>query len=300
MTDSAPTSLPRFKSEAGRARYAAAYDAALAAWPVAHEARMIPTRFGATHVIVSGPADGPPLVLLPSFAGAAVVWRLNVATLSARYRTIAVDVIGQPGKSEAIRRLQGRRDYAAWLAEVLDGLGVGRAAIVGCSFGGFLALNQAVETPERVSRLVLISPAGTFSSQYWKLTWAMRVRAPLRRLRRRLTGANPAPAVGDLVRRAPRDTVWARLMAVTMAEAPQVSVINAAVFSRRQLRRARAPALLLIGEHETLYPAQAELGRAKARMPGLETALVPDADHIAAMAQPDDVGARILRFLEAG
>jgi pimeloyl-ACP methyl ester carboxylesterase len=37
---------------------------------------------------------------------------------------------------------------------------------------------------------------------------------------------------------------------------------------------------------------------AQQRMPGLEGAIVPGADHIAAMAQPDDVNERILRFLQ--
>ena len=55
--------------------------------------------------------------------------------------------------------------------------------------------------------------------------------------------------------------------------------------------------VLLIGEHETLYRPQPTLDLARRRMPGLETALVADADHIAAMAQPEAVTARILDFL---
>lgn len=300
MTEIAPMQFPRFKTDEGKARYVAAYEAILADWPVPYEELDISTRVGSTHVIASGPSDAPPLILLPSFAGAAVVWRLNVSALSGHYRTYAVDVIGQPGKSVATRRLRTRREYAAWLAGLLDGLGVQRASIVGCSFGGFLALNQAQLTPDRVARVVLISPAGTFSSQYWKLTYAMRIRAPLRKLWRRLTSAKPAAGMGDIVRRMPRDTAWAGLMGVTMAESPEISVINASVFTRAQLRGIRAPTLLLIGDQETLYEPRATLKLANARMPHLETAIVPDADHIAAMAQPEDVNARILTFLEAG
>src|SRR5258706_10140632 len=108
----ARAALPGFKSEAGRARYASAYDAGLRDWPVAYEAIDVPTRLGTTHVIASGAPTAPPLVLLSSFAGAATVWRRNVATLSAHFRIYAVDVIGQPGKSVASRRLRSRRDYA--------------------------------------------------------------------------------------------------------------------------------------------------------------------------------------------
>jgi pimeloyl-ACP methyl ester carboxylesterase len=290
-------SLPAFKSEESRARFVAAYDAALAAWPVPFEEIDVPTRLGPTHVVASGAADAPPLLLLTSFAGTAVVWRLNAEGLSQHFRLYAVDVIGQPGKSLANRALRNR-DYASWLTDVMDGLGVARASIVGCSFGAFLALNQALATPDRVERVVLISPAGTFASQYWKLTYAMRIRAPFLRLMRRLSGAQRAPSLADLgPRRLPRDMKWAALIGVTMAERAKVSVTNPTVFSRAQLRAIRAPTLLLIGAKETLYQPQAMLQLAKARMPGLQGAIVPDADHIAAMAQADDVNARVVGFL---
>jgi pimeloyl-ACP methyl ester carboxylesterase len=289
--------LPAFSSEESRARFIAAYDAALAEWPVPFEELDVPTRLGPTHVIAGGAADAPPLLLLPSFAGTAVVWRLNAEGLSRHFRIYAVDVIGQPGKSLANRALR-HRDYADWLADLIDGLGVARASIVGCSFGAFLALNQALATPDRVERVVLISPAGTFASQYWKLIYAMRIRAPLLRLLRRLTGAKRAPSLADLgPRRLPRDMKWAALIGVTMAERAKVSVTNPTVFSRAQLRAIRAPTLLLIGDKETLYEPRAMLQLAQARMPGLQAAIVPDADHIAAMAQPDDVNARIVAFL---
>lgn len=291
------TAFPAFKSDEGRARYLAAYDAALRDWPVACEELDLPTRHGATHVVACGAAELPALVLLPSFAGSATVWRLNAAELSRHYRVYAVDVIGQPGKSLAPRRLRDRRDYAVWLADLLDGLKVDRASLIGCSFGGFVALNQASLTPERVGRVVLISPAGVFASQYWKLTYAMRIRTPLRKLMRRIRGRKRAPSMADLGA-LPRDPKWATQMAVTMAEAAKVSVISPPVFSRAELRAIRAPTLLLIGEQEILYDPQRMLQLATERMPNLLGEIVPGADHIAAMAQPDAVNARILKFLK--
>ena len=288
---------PRFKTESDRARYWAAYDAVVQAWPVACREQDVPTRLGPTHVIASGPADAPALILLPSFAGSATVWRLNVEALSREFRVYAVDVIGQPGKSQATRALRGRRDYADWMVDLLDGLGVARAGFVGCSFGAFLALSQAMLTPERVERVVLISPAGSFVGLSWGFIYAIRIKGPALRLYRRLTGRKRAPSLADLTRRPPRDRLWAAQMGATMAAAAKVSIINAAVFSRAELARVHAPTLLLIGEHETLYRPQPTLDLARRRMPGLETALVADADHIAAMAQPEAVTARILDFL---
>jgi len=300
MIDTSQATLPRFKTEAGRARYLAAYDAVLAEWPVPYQELDLPTRLGSTHVIASGPADAPPLILLPSFAGSAVVWRLNVEGLSRHFRVYAVDVIGQPGKSQATRRLRNRRDYADWHADLLDGLGVGRASIVGCSFGGFLGLSQAMLTPDLVDKLVLISPAGSFVGLSLGFIYAMRIRGPALRLFRRFTRSKRSPSLADLTRRLPRDRLWSKLIATTMAEAPKISVINAAVFSKRELASVRAPTLLLIGDQETLYPPRATLDLARLHMPALKTALVADADHIAAMAQPEAVNGMIVAFLQAG
>jgi pimeloyl-ACP methyl ester carboxylesterase len=66
------------------------------------------------------------------------------------------------------------------------------------------------------------------------------------------------------------------------------------------LRAIRAPTLLLIGDAEKLYEPQAMLKLAQRRMPGLEAAIVPGADHIAAMSQPEDVNGQIIRFLQKG
>ena len=292
---------PRFKTEAGEARYQAAYDAALQDWPVACEALDIETELGPTHVIASGPADAPPLVLLPSFAGTALAWRPNIAALAERHRCYAVDVIGQPGRSLARRRLEDPDDYAPWLAELLDRLGVGRAAFVGCSFGAFLAARQALWAPGRVERVAMIGPPGVFAAMSWRVALTMRT-ARLRRRVRRLLGDKREPSARTLhapgAPQHPEDDAWRRLMGVTMAESPEVSVTQAPVFSRAELKRITAPMLLLIGEYEQLYDPAATLARARRLKPGIAAELVSGADHIAAMAQPDIVNARLLGFLD--
>ncbi|AIY42894.1 carboxylesterase [Collimonas arenae] len=294
-----PNVFPSFKSDEAKERYIAAYDALLRDWPVPYQELNLATRLGPTYVIASGPADAPPLVLLPSFAGSATIWRLNVARLSRHYRIYAVDVIGQPGKSLTNRRLRNRHEYANWLVDLLDALDVQRASIVGCSFGGFLALNQASLTPERVDRVVLINPVGTFASQFWKLFYSARIKRPIVKLGRRLVGSKKIPSLADLGIRPPRDAKWSALMATMMSSVSKLSIITPSVLSGRELRSIRTPALLLIGDAEKLYDPVAMLTLAQKRMPTLKGGIVPDADHIAAMAQPDDVNERIIRFLQS-
>lgn len=293
---------PRFSSEGSRGRYLAAYDAALGAWPVAFQERDVETRLGPTHVVSSGREDGAPLILLPSFAGTASVWRANAKALGRRFRIHAIDVIGQPGRSVAIRKLEGRRDYADWLSDVMDGLGLARASIVGCSFGGYLALSQAALTPERVDRIVLIGPAGCFKALSWKLALRMRTARLRRKLRALFGGSAGADARALHGKGAPlhaEDDAWRALIGAAIAERAEASVTNADVLEPAELAAIRAPALLLIGEYETLYDPGTTLKLARRMMPTLQGEIVRGADHVAAMAQPEVVNARILEFVGA-
>ncbi len=50
--------------------------------------------------------------------------------------------------------------YARTLERLMEALGLGAAAFVGNSMGGFTSVELAIAFPERVERLVLVSPAG--------------------------------------------------------------------------------------------------------------------------------------------
>ena len=153
-----------FKTPEGEAAYLAAYDAAMKLWPVPYEEMEVPSRFGMTHVIVSGPKDAPPLVLLHGYMATSTMWSPNIADFSKDYRVYAVDVMGQPSKSIPTEPIRNAADYAVWLAATLDALHLDRICLVGKSYGGWLALNFAVAAPERVQKLVLLSPGGGFAA----------------------------------------------------------------------------------------------------------------------------------------
>jgi pimeloyl-ACP methyl ester carboxylesterase len=296
-----------FRTPGAEAPYMAAYDAVLAGWPVAYEDIYVPTSMGVTHVIASGADDAPPLVLLHAAMATATVWRPNIEELSRHFRVYAVDVVGQGGKSVASRTVKNRRDYADWMNELFDGLGIERASIVGNSYGGFLALNQASLAPERVDRVVLISPPGGFVS--FMPVFRTMIWGALRAQAQRLFGVRrSAPdfmsIVGGPVGFNPDDEDWLALGRQLMdgamvAGTLRINMIMPVVFSDAELGAIRAPTLLLIAEHEIIYEPHATLRRALERMPGLEAEIVPGAHHFAAMSRPDMMNARIVAFLEA-
>jgi pimeloyl-ACP methyl ester carboxylesterase len=289
----AVANAPRvFRSPEGEARFMQAYDAVVKDWPVAYQELDLPTRFGRTHVIASGRPDASALVLLPSLAATATLWYPNVATLSRHYRVYAVDVIGQVGKSIPTRRMRTRRNFADWVADLLDALHVQRASIVGSSYGGFLAMNQASLTPDRVERLVLISPAGVFVGSSWWFYYAMLIKGPILKLLRRKRAVTRLPGGMRL-----DPSGWGALMSVTMSVSARPNTVWPVVFSKTELKAIRTPTLLLIGAQERLYEALPTLKRALQRMPGLSGAIVPNAGHLAAMTHPDEVNERIIQFL---
>ena len=58
--------LPIFSTPEGREKYMAAYEATFSLWKVPYNSIDVKTSYGSTHINVSGPSDGHPLVLLHS------------------------------------------------------------------------------------------------------------------------------------------------------------------------------------------------------------------------------------------
>jgi pimeloyl-ACP methyl ester carboxylesterase len=281
-----------FRSPEGEAQYNAAYDAVLNRWPVRYEELHIPTRFGDTHVTASGPKDAPPLVLLHPSGGGAAIWYRNVGPLSQCYRTYAVDTISEVNKSILTRPIGSSRDFADWMADLFDGLRIERADIVGNSFGGFLTLNTALHVPERVKKVVLISPAATFVQiwAWWAHFWLPNGIGYV-------TGSKRMILKGyDWIWQGfPIDECLAQVRSLTsIAGAPRHGPPR--VFSDAELHKIQTPVLLLIGDHEVIYKPERVIERATRLVAGLKAEIILNANHIAEYTAADVADKRILGF----
>ena len=160
MTD--PVRPSGFTGEAARARFLTAYDLAVEQlWPAPVEFLDLPTSAGTVRVYRAGPADDRPVVLLPGAGGNALSWHRHVGALAAHRAVLAVDPLGEPGRSVAEQPITSGDDVARWLLEVLAALDVRGAHLVGSSYGGWTALlAQRQDTEQRIAALTLLDPAG--------------------------------------------------------------------------------------------------------------------------------------------
>ena len=100
--------------------------------------------------------SGEPLVLLHGGLGAGEMFEAMMPALSAHRRVITVDLQGHGGTADADRPLRPQT-MADDVAALIEHLGLPRADVMGYSLGGLVALRTAIQRPERVRRLILVS-----------------------------------------------------------------------------------------------------------------------------------------------
>jgi 3-oxoadipate enol-lactonase len=98
--------------------------------------------------------DGDPVLLLHSGVADRRMWQQQWDALAARFRVVRCDLRGYGDTPLPPERFANADD----VVELLDHLDIERAALVGSSFGGRVALEVAATRPTRVERLVLLCP----------------------------------------------------------------------------------------------------------------------------------------------
>lgn len=291
-----------FRSAAKKQRYLANYDARAERWPVLSENRMVDTSWGASFVRISGPSDGPPLVLLPGANATLLMWEPNIEALAKEYRVYAVDNIFDFGRSVYARNLETPDDFVFWLDELFDALGLEKTHLAGLSYGGWIASEYALAHPERLEKLVLMAPAATvlqFSTDFIKkgilcviphkyfvksmLYWAMADAAVGTEENRRIVEEAAENAWIGIRCFKPKQMVAPRIL------------------SDEELRSLAPPTLFLVGENEVIYSGSGAdaVQRLNSVAPQIVTELVPDCGHDLTLVQANLVNRLVLEFLES-
>jgi pimeloyl-ACP methyl ester carboxylesterase len=279
---------PVYRTAQAAETIGAQYRKVLERWPVAKAELHVPTRQGSAFVIACGPEKAPPVVLLHGSQANSAAWMPDVPLWSQKFRLFAVDMIGEPGLSAPVRPDLAGDAHTLWLDDVLAGLGLSRAAFVGTSLGGWLALDYASRRPQAVRALALICPGGIGRQSNFLLK-AFPLLLLGRWGRRKIWELvfGPAP---DVLPEAIRP--FASLMA-SIEKAVKPRFVTMPRLTDAQLKALHMPLLAIIGGRDVLLDSADTRDRLQRNVPQAEVCFIEDGYHFL----PDQTSP-VMAFLE--
>ncbi|HEY0050378.1 MAG TPA: alpha/beta hydrolase, partial [Pyrinomonadaceae bacterium] len=104
-----------------------------------------------------GERSAPVLLLIHGYTASTAVWRAVAPLLAERgFQVIALDLVGFGYSSKPAWFDYSIQSQARVVSRFMNRLGVGKATVVGSSYGGAVASTLALDYPERVEKLVLV------------------------------------------------------------------------------------------------------------------------------------------------
>ena len=290
-----------FRSAAAKAEFLKRYDARAEQWPMPSETTHIETSYGQTFIRMSGPADARPMVLLHGHSENSLNWLPNIEGLSQSYRTYAIDIISDPGRSVYTKQTKCIDDFTSWLNEVFDGLGlIQDINLVGLSYGGWIVSHYALRFPRRLNKIVLIAPAGISTFPFKFIVFALflslfqfRIKFLFKRLTRWM--------FIDFLRSDDggenKFNDWFDFIYLGMQSHKSQPIVFAKVLTDKELSSLKVSTLFLTGENEIVYSVDKAIHRIRTIAPSIQTKVIKNAGHDLPLAKPQQVNYAILEFL---
>lgn len=243
--------------------------------------------------------SGSPVLLGHSFLCSGRMWDEQVGPLSERHRVVNVDFRGH-GRSGPATEPLDLHDLVDDQVAVLDGLGIERAAWVGLSIGGMVAMWAALTRPDRVASLALLDTTARAE------TAARRIRYRVMGWVARAAGMRPlAPAVarlffGPATRRTRPGLVEEWRSRFAASHVPSMLRFLDALLAREpiveRLGEIRVPTLVVVGADDaSTPPAHAE--EIADGIPGARLVVIPRAGHLSPLERPDLVNPALIEHL---
>lgn len=279
---------PEFKS------FFEAYDRALSLWGIDYDELYIPTSYGTAHVIVSGPRNGEPLILLHGMNASSTMWYPNAKALADDYRIFAIDLIIEPGKSFKTVEFDELQDITAWYEEIFKALKLESYHLVGASRGGWIAVNLALHNQEKIKSMVLLSPAQTFiwirpSMNLLKNIVSL-LSSPQKQVSRSLETLSSNP--GNIEKK-----YLEQYYIAAKKDSINTFMMDMMPFSNKEMQTLRMPVLVLIGDDDMINNEKS-IRLAKEEIPRGEGYIIPNAGHFLSIDQAETVNKRIVKFLK--
>jgi pimeloyl-ACP methyl ester carboxylesterase len=233
-------------------------------------------------------------VLLHGLGVSAASWFANAGALGANHPVYAIDAISDAGRSTQTARVRDGVDMALWLHDVLAALDLHGAHLVGLSYGGWLALNQARHAPDRLAGVIAVDPVGAIGRP--ALSFLVRI--------------VPDSVLASLGK---SDNALLRLMRLlnngTIPDEPlrDLSIAGLRTFRGKlpvpkrmrddDLRAIRIPTLVLFCDRSPVNRAQRAAQRSRDLIANATVDIVRDAGHMLPVEKPQVFADRVLEFV---
>jgi pimeloyl-ACP methyl ester carboxylesterase len=288
-----------FKSQKAKVAYLTYYNEKASHWPIASEINYVNTSFGQTYVRISGPKNGPSLVLLPGDTVNSLDWLLLIEDLSQDFRTYALDNIYDNGRSIYTQPIKKPEDFVQWLNEFFTELELDQISLMGYSYGGWQAILYALSYPELLNKLVLLSPTGL----------RPRIKLIFRAILQYVFHTHYIVKkyfywmYADSVKKNEETKQYIdELMAEEMLARRSFKkrkFVNPTVLSDDDWQNLKVPTLFLTGENEVIYSAEKAIQHLDNLAPSVKTAITSDAGHDLPIVKPEWVTTEVLKFLKS-
>ena len=263
--------------------------------PIDTREQVVPVWQGKVRLRVLSKGAGPDVVFFHGPWG--LRWDPFLDALAGSFTVHAPEHPGTtPGQPEDVGHLDGLWDLVLCYQEMLDGLRLQRAAVVGHSFGGMIACELAAAYPDRVSRLALVDALGLWRDDAPIRNWAL---SSLDQIPGLVFRDAKGEAAGRLFGSSPEGDARVMERVQTMwsmgATGKFIWPIPDKGLAKR-IHRVKAPALIVWGKDDRLVPPvyADEFAR---RLAGARVETVAGAGHAPQLEQPDAVAGLVRDFV---
>ena len=192
--------------------------------------------------------------------------------LSGRFRVVAPDQPGSPGRSTNTRPCRTTGDLTAWLTELTAALSVGPLHLVGHSAGAHLALSAALDGAPAAS-IALLDPTACFaglSPRYLLRAAPHLVRPTPVRVRRFLAWETGGREL---------DAAWVDVVVRGSTEFASTPIVPTRRPSPARLSRLAVPVLVVVAGRSRAHDPRTVARRAAELLPDVTVADSPQATH---------------------
>lgn len=189
---------------------------------------------------------------------------------SQTHRVYAVDIPGEPGKSDERQLSFESNDFSNWLNDVFNALLIDKASIVGISLGAWLGTKFAIKYSNKVNRLVLLCPPGIGPQKksfiFKFLFYSLFGEKGIDKLYYKINGDKPIPNIM---------LIYQKLIAKHF----NFRRVTIPIFSDNELKELTMPVALFVGGKDVMLHSEKTANRLGLLLNHAEINFIPEEGH---------------------